>query len=215
MPRKRQIWNTKEWRDLKRKVLFRDNYHCLRCNKRFRSEILTAHHLVPREDGGSNDITNLVTMCYECHDIAEIYNLRTSVDIIGSMPDLPPVIPESRRTLVSVSRPLPYDPLKASYKEFIDTKEVRNCLSRAARMSGLIQCTIDELRGPLVKNEGYIKERRVLRSIPLKKDRGYRIPSKPIEPTSYLTQDESIDRMFLIVQKIWRDMNLSQINDRT
>lgn len=32
---------------------------------------LSAHHIVSRKNGGSNDSKNLITLCKHCHDIAE------------------------------------------------------------------------------------------------------------------------------------------------
>ena len=32
---------------------------------------LSAHHIIPRHKGGSNDERNLITLCKHCHDIAE------------------------------------------------------------------------------------------------------------------------------------------------
>lgn len=74
-----------EWIFLRRTVIRRDGFKCLRCDKRFPVHELTAHHMTPRDEGGSNDISNLVTLCQPCHDFVEINNLRTRADIMGSM----------------------------------------------------------------------------------------------------------------------------------
>lgn len=73
-----------EWMRLRRFVLKRDNYICLRCDDRYKIAGLTCHHLMPRAEGGSDDPSNLVTLCTTCHDYVEIQGLRTSADIIGS-----------------------------------------------------------------------------------------------------------------------------------
>jgi hypothetical protein len=39
---------------------------CIACGDRDPNH-LEHHHLVPREDGGTDDETNLVTLCCECH----------------------------------------------------------------------------------------------------------------------------------------------------
>jgi hypothetical protein len=81
-----------EWCWLRDSVLRRDRWTCIRCAKAFRAKKqLTAHHLVSRANGGSNDMSNLVTLCNSCHDYVEINDLRTRTEIIGSY-DNPAVI---------------------------------------------------------------------------------------------------------------------------
>jgi hypothetical protein len=77
-------WNTKEWRNLKRQCFYRDRWICLRCDRRFHSSELTAHHLIPRANGGPDSIENLVTMCSKCHDYAEVWALYNRAAIQGS-----------------------------------------------------------------------------------------------------------------------------------
>jgi 5-methylcytosine-specific restriction endonuclease McrA len=45
---------------------------------------MTAHHRIPRNEDGGDNIENLITLCSPCHDYVEINNLRTISDIIGS-----------------------------------------------------------------------------------------------------------------------------------
>lgn len=74
-----------EWRELRNYILARDKHRCLRCDKRFRAKgKLSVHHLIPRSNGGSNDPSNLVTLCHKCHDYVEINRLSTKAEIIGS-----------------------------------------------------------------------------------------------------------------------------------
>jgi hypothetical protein len=77
----------KDWRDTRRNILYRDRYHCLRCDSRFPASSLTIHHLIPRAEGGPDTPTNLVTLCKSCHDFVEVNNLRTRADIEGSLDD--------------------------------------------------------------------------------------------------------------------------------
>ncbi len=51
---------------VRREVLARDRHQCRRkgCNHNC---FLDIHHIVPRAKGGSNDPTNLVTLCSSCH----------------------------------------------------------------------------------------------------------------------------------------------------
>lgn len=45
-------------------VLERDDNKCTLCNSDKR---INVHHIIERSAGGSNDVYNLVTLCYECH----------------------------------------------------------------------------------------------------------------------------------------------------
>src|SRR3990167_10158391 len=71
------FYETPEWRKLRRECLYRDKYTCYRCDKRMKSSDLTAHHLVPRNEGGPDTIQNLTTLCSSCHDFVEVNNIRT------------------------------------------------------------------------------------------------------------------------------------------
>lgn len=74
------------WEETRLRVFKRDRYTCIRCLKHNgRGTGLTAHHLIPRSEGGGDNDENLVTLCSNCHDFVEIYDLRTNVDIIASL----------------------------------------------------------------------------------------------------------------------------------
>jgi len=64
--------SAEEWETLERQVFKRDSYICQRCGKRFNKYDLSVHHLIPRSEGGSNDLRNLITLCRKCHDIVEL-----------------------------------------------------------------------------------------------------------------------------------------------
>ena len=78
------FYSSPEWHKLRRERLDRDHYHCQRCAKRFKSEYLTVHHIVPRSENGPDTIQNLITLCNACHDSAEIEGYRDWASIIGS-----------------------------------------------------------------------------------------------------------------------------------
>lgn len=50
-------------------TLTRDNFQCQYCGKNptQHGAVLHIDHIKPRDDGGSNDITNLVTACERCN----------------------------------------------------------------------------------------------------------------------------------------------------
>lgn len=51
---------------VRRRVLARDGHHCRAPGCRS-STFLVVHHIVPREQGGSNSLENLITLCSRCH----------------------------------------------------------------------------------------------------------------------------------------------------
>jgi len=55
------------WDDLRREVLELDGYRCQNCGRS--TKRLHIHHIVPLSAGGSNDISNLVCLCEECHSV--------------------------------------------------------------------------------------------------------------------------------------------------
>ena len=79
-----EFYNSSEWRKLRQECLHRDRYTCQRCDKRFKSDDLTGHHMIPRAEGGADKIQNLITLCSPCHDFVEIAGLKDKASIIGS-----------------------------------------------------------------------------------------------------------------------------------
>lgn len=94
-----------EWIILRDTVLTRDHFRCKRCDKRFKRSLLSAHHIMPRDEGGSSDLSNLITLCNPCHDFVEITHLKTLADIIGSFEDAKKIVKDDPTPLVEVSRP--------------------------------------------------------------------------------------------------------------
>ena len=52
------------WERIRRRVFERDEHRCKRCGRAGRLE---AHHVVSLAAGGTNDISNLRTLCRGCH----------------------------------------------------------------------------------------------------------------------------------------------------
>lgn len=64
--------NGSNWirKDLRYAIYHRDNFTCVYCGERFSSlpaKFRTLDHVIPRELGGNNRPTNLVTCCYSCN----------------------------------------------------------------------------------------------------------------------------------------------------
>lgn len=51
-------------KDIRETVLKRDGYKCIRCGS---AEDLDIHHIVPKSQGGSDELSNLRTLCRQCH----------------------------------------------------------------------------------------------------------------------------------------------------
>src|SRR5688572_25921437 len=56
-----------EWSASRQNVLVRDRYRCVECGSDCRSFEADVHHLHPRSAGGTDDPSNLVTLCDGCH----------------------------------------------------------------------------------------------------------------------------------------------------
>ena len=52
----------------KAKVLNRDNYECQICHGKHKDSKLEVHHIVFRSQNGTDDESNLITLCKTCHD---------------------------------------------------------------------------------------------------------------------------------------------------
>jgi hypothetical protein len=80
--------NADAWKKLRDECLKRDKYTCYRCEKISKNgNKLNAHHIMPRSEGGADDITNLITLCEPCHDIVEVIEARSLIDILASNED--------------------------------------------------------------------------------------------------------------------------------
>lgn len=59
-----------DWDSRRRRVYERDGYECQNCGRSGGSSggaELHAHHIVPKAKGGSHNISNLITICEQCH----------------------------------------------------------------------------------------------------------------------------------------------------
>lgn len=63
------------WDEIRRRVYFRDNYTCQRCGAT--GVRLHCAHIISLSKGGTNDYSNLETVCEDCH-IAEHPHLLNS-----------------------------------------------------------------------------------------------------------------------------------------
>src|SRR3990172_6614553 len=52
------------WDEARKQSLERDNYNCVQCGSQEHVEV---HHIQARKDGGSHELSNLITLCEACH----------------------------------------------------------------------------------------------------------------------------------------------------
>lgn len=60
-----------DWSKRRKETFLRDNYLCQNCGDRGGrdgTKKLEAHHVVPAKNGGTHYLSNLVTLCTECHN---------------------------------------------------------------------------------------------------------------------------------------------------
>ena len=53
-----------KWDNTKKLVYERDKHICKSCGKYPSSQV---HHIIPRSEGGKDDLNNLITLCGRCH----------------------------------------------------------------------------------------------------------------------------------------------------
>lgn len=62
-------------------VLNRDNYTCQYCKGKHKDSKLEVHHIIFRSQGGSDEESNLITLCHTCHK--NLHNRKISSDFSG------------------------------------------------------------------------------------------------------------------------------------
>jgi hypothetical protein len=58
---------TAKWKNTRRYIRRRDGDRCRLCQASGAVQRMFTHHIVPRAQGGSDDITNLMLVCQSCH----------------------------------------------------------------------------------------------------------------------------------------------------
>jgi ATP-dependent DNA helicase RecQ len=56
-----------DWGNIRESVLHRDSYRCVECGTPCGATEADVHHLLPRSAGGTDESSNLVTLCDGCH----------------------------------------------------------------------------------------------------------------------------------------------------
>ena len=90
--KKNDSMNLDEWNKLRKAILDRDKHTCYRCEVK---KDLTIHHLIPRSQGGENNMNNMITLCTDCHDLVEVREITTLAGILATIEtETKPVEPE-------------------------------------------------------------------------------------------------------------------------
>lgn len=64
-------------------VLNRDNYTCQYCKGRHKDSKLEVHHIVFRSQGGSDEESNLITLCHTCHK--DLHSGKINTELSGKV----------------------------------------------------------------------------------------------------------------------------------
>lgn len=64
-------------------VLNRDNYTCQHCKGKHKDSKLEVHHIVFRNQGGSDEESNLITLCHTCHK--DLHSGKISLKLSGKI----------------------------------------------------------------------------------------------------------------------------------
>jgi 5-methylcytosine-specific restriction endonuclease McrA len=81
--RERKRFGAEEYSFLMRKVFERDRWTCRNpfCES---SRNLTVHHIVKRSQLGGDELGNLITLCFSCHQAVERHELEIEVvDVVA------------------------------------------------------------------------------------------------------------------------------------
>ncbi len=56
------------WDELRKYIFRRDKHKCFHCHRRFLASSLICHHIIYKENNGSDNPKNLRTVCVDCHN---------------------------------------------------------------------------------------------------------------------------------------------------
>jgi len=66
------------WKKIAKVVKARDKHTCQSCRIKIG---LGVHHIIPRDVGGKDDMSNLITLCENCHNGIELLDIKTKAEI--------------------------------------------------------------------------------------------------------------------------------------
>ncbi|MFC7133751.1 MULTISPECIES: HNH endonuclease [Salinibaculum] len=86
-----------DWYQLRNKRIQLDDHECVNCGA---TGMLQVHHIVPKAAGGQDELSNLRTLCYECHEKSHP-DVNFSVEHVNPTSTSWTPTVETARTLVS------------------------------------------------------------------------------------------------------------------
>src|SRR4029453_14633199 len=78
--------NQRGWKKKAAWVKQRDGHRCTECGE---TDGLVCHHIVRPQDGGTDESSNLTTLCRRCHGNAHLKRPDRRVDFFSPIPDAP------------------------------------------------------------------------------------------------------------------------------
>jgi hypothetical protein len=121
------------WREIKRDVHERDNYTCLECGTK--PKILYCHHKVPLSKNGTNERSNLESLCETCHDYKHPHLMRQKGYLEAEIMKYVSSTPNLRK----VCRPCHYSTQPIQKKPEIKTLQQKNHITAERRHSNLLK----------------------------------------------------------------------------
>lgn len=71
-PKYSHYYGLRNWQKIRKEIIERDNYFCQKCGVKPKEiSKLQVHHIKRRRLGGTDDPSNLVTLCFSCHKLME------------------------------------------------------------------------------------------------------------------------------------------------
>ena len=135
-----------EWFKIREQVMERDDWQCRNCAE---ESNLVVHHIVPISNHGTNQLTNLVTLCRQCHRAA--HNHRSGIEN-GSSSELPSRKIFTEGTISTVCRsthhPLHLALIVIIIKTGIGVGEICNLDLQDVTLKNDSSNTLPELSGP-------------------------------------------------------------------
>lgn len=142
-----------DWRTRRLEVLCRDGWRCRRCRS---SGHLTVHHIKARADGGLHDLRNLLSLCVDCHNWAEIQMSERTLDFaeltrrppdpsaLGAEPILGAISPGEDLTMVVLAKVTRY---RRCRKTRDSRRAARGSRRRGGTAGGRPKNSLDRLHG--------------------------------------------------------------------
>lgn len=65
--KERAHYTSAEWRALRQRILVRDSFTCADCRRVVAGPAAHVDHIVPLQEGGTDDPANLTVRCERCH----------------------------------------------------------------------------------------------------------------------------------------------------